>query len=236
MSNTKYTSPQGNWVSMNIPNILDRKATSNLVQWWEWWCANGSINRHFMNLRYGPSLWATYSTQSIADLRSTPIKSSVWHLPWGKQCNVNSDEDCLVQISLQKTTCLRMFIDGFEMFVEIDHSTFLEWFVEVICDHALGYIGIRDSASFALTLFLFIHKSGSGFIQNSHVPFVSPSTPAERCGHYLFCQSLNQLMVNSWFGARWFGFRKDPLKGIVTWVPYPDSNPKPPGPKPPIGH
>ena len=32
-----------------------------------------------------------------------------------------------------------------------------------------------------------------------------------------FCPSNFQLMVNSWFGAQWFGFRLDPhMKGIVT--------------------
>ncbi len=35
-----------------------------------------------------------------------------------------------------------------------------------------------------------------------------------------------QLMVSWWFGARWLGFRKDPLKEIGI--------PKPLGPKPPI--
>ena len=40
--------------------------------------------------------------------------------------------------------------------------------------------------------------------------------------------NLEQLMVNGWFGARWFGFRLDPLmKGIVTYG-HPDANPKPP--------
>ena len=33
----------------------------------------------------------------------------------------------------------------------------------------------------------------------------------------VFCPSNFQLMVNSWFGAQWFGFRLDPrMKGIVT--------------------
>ena len=46
--------------------------------------------------------------------------------------------------------------------------------------------------------------------------------------------SPNQLMVTCWFLSRWFGFLESlKMKGIVTWV-YPDSNPKPPGPKPTI--
>ena len=53
----------------------------------------------------------------------------------------------------------------------------------------------------------------------------------------VFFEKWSQLMVNCWFGARWFGFLESPkMKGIVrivTWV-YPDSNPKPPGPKPTI--
>ena len=39
----------------------------------------------------------------------------------------------------------------------------------------------------------------------------------------------NQLMVNCWFGARWFGFLESPYeRDWDSWV-YPDSNPKPPG-------
>ena len=40
---------------------------------------------------------------------------------------------------------------------------------------------------------------------------------------------IHQLMVNCWFGARWFGFRLDPRKWKETVsYGYPDSNPKPP--------
>ncbi len=62
------------------------------------------------------------------------------------------------------------------------------------------------------------------------------------CEHaewFFFSKAGCQLMVNCWFGAWWFGFRKDPLmKGIDwdSWGPYPDPNPKPPGPKPTINH
>ena len=45
-------------------------------------------------------------------------------------------------------------------------------------------------------------------------------------------------MVNCWFGAfRLFGFLESPgnERDWDSWV-YPDSNPKPPGPKPTINH
>ena len=52
----------------------------------------------------------------------------------------------------------------------------------------------------------------------------------------VFFEIGNQLMVNCWFGARWFGFLEFPYeRGWQPWV-YPDSNPKPPGPKPTINH
>ena len=50
------------------------------------------------------------------------------------------------------------------------------------------------------------------------------------------CSEGSQLMVNCWFGARWFGFLESPYeKDWDSWV-YPDSNPKPPGPKPTSNH
>ena len=153
---TIYPSRQGNWVSMNILNILDRKATRNLVQWWEW-CANGSVNRNFMNLRYAPSLLANHSTPNRRPQIQCSPSPQFGHLPWGKQCNVNSDEDCLLEISCL-TTCLRMLIDGFEMFVQIDHSTNLELFVEVICDHALAFSRIRFSIICTYMFPIFVHK------------------------------------------------------------------------------
>ena len=42
-------------------------------------------------------------------------------------------------------------------------------------------------------------------------------------------------MVNWWFGARWFGFLGSPYERDC-YLRVPDSNPKPPGPKPPIYH
>ena len=56
----------------------------------------------------------------------------------------------------------------------------------------------------------------------------------EFVNHHFLCQDYFHLMVNCWFGTRWFGFLESPkMKGIVSWV-YPDSNPKAPGPKPTI--
>lgn len=45
--------------------------------------------------------------------------------------------------------------------------------------------------------------------------------------------SCDQPMLNWRFGARWCGYLGSLMKGVVTYG-YPDSNPKPPGPKPPI--
>ena len=45
--------------------------------------------------------------------------------------------------------------------------------------------------------------------------------------------SCDQPMLNWWFGARWCGYLGSLMKRVVTYG-YPDSNPKPPGPKPPI--
>ena len=49
-----------------------------------------------------------------------------------------------------------------------------------------------------------------------------------------FFKATVQLMVNCWFGSQWFGFLESPYgRDWDSWV-YPDSNPKPPGPKPTI--
>ena len=49
-----------------------------------------------------------------------------------------------------------------------------------------------------------------------------------------FPSTKDQLMVTYWFGARCFGFRKDPpMKGIgILKLRAPEIHPKPPGPKP----
>ena len=51
----------------------------------------------------------------------------------------------------------------------------------------------------------------------------------------LFSDLCSQLMVNCWFGARWFGFLGSPCERDC-YLGVPVSNPKPQDPKPPRDH
>ena len=57
--------------------------------------------------------------------------------------------------------------------------------------------------------------------------------PCFPCFFFSFFSLSTTVMVNWWFGARLFGSLGSPkMKGVVN-EGHPDSNPKPPGPKPP---
>ena len=53
------------------------------------------------------------------------------------------------------------------------------------------------------------------------------------CFVFSFLPTISYIMVNCWFGARWFGFLESPYERDC-YLGVPDSNPKPPGPKPTI--
>ena len=91
-----------------------------------------------------------------------------------------------------------------------------------------------------------VTHSFSPFIAATHVtPFINGFwahlvlTNLECVGPQdpLFSDLCSQLMVNCWFGARWFGFLGSPCERDCYLGGYiPVSNPKPPGPKPPHDH